>query len=235
MSMLTNTPMAFIRKQRLTGDVYAFHFKPARPLPHTAGQHGFLQVPGYWLPKPFSLASAPEDDEVVIATHVHANSPYKQALAALQPGAMVHVRGPVFSFVLRPADTDVVFLAQGIGITPYRSLLRHIAVAAPAVRAKLIHVDSGSHVFKDETMQLASAALYPDGKEAFAAAVRATVAAQPGARYYISGSVAFIAATTQQLRQQGIVARQIKRDWFLGYDHPKTLLRSARLLLFPKR
>lgn len=222
--------MTFVGKQHISGDVYAFSFRPAQPLPHTAGQHGFLAVRGGLIAKPFSIASAPEDDEVMIATHVHANSRYKQALAKLQPGDKVKMRGPVFNFVLPRGVPQVVFLAQGIGITPYRSLLRHIANYTFPIQSTLLHVSAEPHIFADETRALATRAEYPATRKAFARQLQATVAEQPSALYYISGSVAFLASTTQQLKQAGVPAAHIKKDWFLGYDSPKALLQSLLLL-----
>ena len=215
--MLTTTSMIFVGKDHIKDDIYLFRFKPAQPLPHRAGQHGLLKVPGFWLPKPFSLASAPEDDEVVIATHVRAASRYKQAMGRLQPGDRVRLQGPALRFVLDGRLTDVVFVAQGIGITPFRSLLRHVQLAGIPVHTTLIHVDPDQPVFGEELTALAQEAFYPASRDAFRAQLQQTAGEHPEAVYFLSGSGAFVRSAAKQLKAAGIASRSIKRDWFLGY------------------
>jgi ferredoxin-NADP reductase len=75
-----------------------------------------------------SVVSSPTDEGVLaLATRLR-DSAFKRSLAELPEGAEVDVEQPKGSFVL-PEDTDphYVFLAGGIGITPFRSMLRYIA------------------------------------------------------------------------------------------------------------
>jgi ferredoxin-NADP reductase len=217
MSLATNTPMEFINKKHEKGDVYSFHFRPLRKLPHKAGQHGFLSVPGARLFKPFSLASAPEDNEVVIGTHVHAHSKYKQALDHLEPGDTVKLRGPAFNFTIKKNATQLVFLAQGIGITPFRSILRHINIKRLDIETTLIHVEKDGHVFGNETRQLASHAYYPDKSQEFKKQLQKTLLEQPDATYYISGANSFLKTTVAELAEAGIKKSNMRRDKFVGY------------------
>ena len=75
----------------------------------------------------FSLVSEPFDDRLTVATRMR-DSPFKRALKALPIGGAVQIRGPNGSMSL---DGDVtrpaVFLAGGIGITPFVSMLRQQA------------------------------------------------------------------------------------------------------------
>src|SRR5688572_6492251 len=75
----------------------------------------------------FSIVSAPFEDELVVATRMR-DSPFKRALGALAVGSLIAIEGPFGSLVLhnnrkRPA----VFIAGGIGITPFMSILRQAA------------------------------------------------------------------------------------------------------------
>jgi ferredoxin-NADP reductase len=217
MPILPSTRLHFIARDHIRDDVYALRFRPERPLRHRAGQHGLLIVPGTYKIKPFSLASSPADDEVVIATHIRSKSSYKRALDRLQPGDTVRLLGPAFWFVLQPDVHDVVFLAQGIGITPFRSMLRHIDQSSVPVKTTLIHIDTGPALFGKETSRLATKAWYPTARPAFAAQLQQTLGEHPEAVYYLSGSVGFVRAARAQLIAAGIPARHIKHDWFLGY------------------
>jgi ferredoxin-NADP reductase len=75
----------------------------------------------------FSIASAPHEIELVIATRMR-DTAFKRVLKAMPAGGRVSLRGPAGKFTLDGADArPAVFLAGGIGITPFVSMLRHAA------------------------------------------------------------------------------------------------------------
>jgi ferredoxin-NADP reductase len=77
----------------------------------------------------FSLASAPHEDGLTIATRMR-KSAYKQPLAAAAPGAKVRIVGPRGTMSLHDEpDRAIVMIAGGIGITPFISVLRSEAEA----------------------------------------------------------------------------------------------------------
>jgi ferredoxin-NADP reductase len=72
-----------------------------------------------------SIASAPHEAELMIATRMR-DSGFKRALSALAIGSEVDVQGPFGDFtLLHGTGRPAVFLAGGIGITPFRSIIRH--------------------------------------------------------------------------------------------------------------
>jgi ferredoxin-NADP reductase len=74
----------------------------------------------------FSLVSAPYETELVIATRMR-DTAFKRVLKSMPAGGRVSLRGLAGKFTLDGADTrPAVFLAGGIGITPFvRRLPRH--------------------------------------------------------------------------------------------------------------
>jgi ferredoxin-NADP reductase len=73
----------------------------------------------------FSIASSPFDKELVVATRMR-NTVFKQTISSLPIGSRARIEGPMGSFTLhnntaRPA----VFLAGGIGIAPFLSMLSY--------------------------------------------------------------------------------------------------------------
>lgn len=71
----------------------------------------------------FSLSGAPRETELTIATRMR-DSQFKRVLAALPVGARVQLEGPFGSFTLdEDRNRPAVFIAGGIGITPFRSIL----------------------------------------------------------------------------------------------------------------
>ena len=215
MSIFSTTELEFAELRQEEGGVHSFVFTPLARLPYAAGQHGLLTLPGGGT-KPFSLASAPEDAEVVIGTRLQSNSAFKQALANLQPGQRVSFRGPLLNFTLKDAPRQVVLLAQGVGVTPFRSMLRHVELAQLDRRTTLIQVGDG-HAYRTDTETLATTAVYPTDREGFRLAVGEAVALQPEARYYLSGSGRFVTETNATLTALGVRRQQIKKARFLGY------------------
>jgi ferredoxin-NADP reductase len=75
-----------------------------------------------------TVATSPTEKGVLgLATRIR-DTAFKRSLAEMPEGAAVDVEQPKGSFLL-PEDTSksYVFLAGGIGITPFRSMLRYIA------------------------------------------------------------------------------------------------------------
>jgi NAD(P)H-flavin reductase len=70
----------------------------------------------------FSLASAPHEGELLVAMRT-GDSTFKRALKGLGDGAKVEVEGPYGALCRVDAARPAVFLAGGIGITPFRSMI----------------------------------------------------------------------------------------------------------------
>ena len=72
----------------------------------------------------FSIASAPHEPLLLIATRMR-NTAFKRVLATMPIGTHVEVEGPFGDLILHHDEgRAAVFLAGGIGITPFRSILR---------------------------------------------------------------------------------------------------------------
>ena len=75
----------------------------------------------------FSIVSAPHEGGLVIATRMR-DTAFKRVLKAMPAGGRVSLRGPAGLFTLDPVDArPAVFLAGGIGVTPFVSMLREAA------------------------------------------------------------------------------------------------------------
>ncbi|WP_390911301.1 FAD-dependent oxidoreductase [Pseudosulfitobacter sp. SM2401] len=71
-----------------------------------------------------SIASAPHEADLTVITRLR-DSAFKQALQALPEGTDLQVAGPLGSFTRAEGqDRPSVFLAGGIGITPFLSMIR---------------------------------------------------------------------------------------------------------------
>jgi len=132
--------MLILRHRETIADhTMAFHFGKPAHFQFIAGQALNLtlvtppQTDAEGDTRTFTIASAPEDDEIVIATRLR-DTAFKRVLASVPIGTHVQAEGPDGSFTLQPdASVPAVFLTGGIGITPFRSIIRD------AVARKLAH------------------------------------------------------------------------------------------------
>ena len=117
----------------------AFQFEKPPHFVFKAGQYIDLTITGSQhgsgeLTHTFSIASSPGEKELLVTTRMRITD-FKEALSALPIGSAVRIEGPMGSFCLhnntaRPA----VFLAGGIGIAPFLSMVSHAAPARGGVR-----------------------------------------------------------------------------------------------------
>lgn len=126
-SSTTYTTKLLAREKEAEGTT-TFHFERPAGFQFKAGQAIYLTLPASvgadskGRMRTFSLSSSPHDPDLTITTRV-GNSAFKKALQALPLGSDIEFAGPYGDMVLeetRPA----VFIAGGIGITPFRSMIR---------------------------------------------------------------------------------------------------------------
>lgn len=206
--------MIFIDKVHEGGDIYTFNFKKPKDFNYKAGQHGLWIQASFTRPHPFTLSSSPEEEYVSFSTHIRLGSRYKQKLASLTAGDKMYLLGPILDFSFKDDVHEYVFLAQGIGITPFRSMLLHAKDSILPVTTTLIHVENEPHTFRQLTSSCATVSHYPTTPGEFQGLVKDQ---SKKATYYISGSPGFISSVKELLSEQGIDKNHIKTDSFLGY------------------
>jgi ferredoxin-NADP reductase len=131
---------------------------------HQAGQHVDVRLTaedGYQAQRSYSIASPPEQAEVVLTVERLEDgevSPY--LVDVLLPGDRLEVRGPIGGyFTWTAAETQPLFLvAGGSGIVPLMAMLRHRARAGSTTPARLLYSSrSYEHIiYREELERLAS-------------------------------------------------------------------------------
>jgi ferredoxin-NADP reductase len=105
-----------------------------------------------------TVVTSPTEGVLGLATRIR-DTAFKRSLVEMPEGASVDVEQPKGSFVL-PEDTSkqYVFVAGGIGITPFRSMLRYIADKGLDYDITLVYSnrDVESTAFLDELKELES-------------------------------------------------------------------------------
>jgi ferredoxin-NADP reductase len=122
------TPLT--KREEVAEETMAFHFAKPTDFQFRAGQSidmTLLNPPESDAEgniRTFTLASPPFESDLMIATRMR-DTAFKRVLRKAALGFEVKIEGPSGSFVLhRRAEKPAVFLAGGIGITPFLSIIR---------------------------------------------------------------------------------------------------------------
>ena len=185
----------------------------------------------------FSIASAPFEDRLTVATRMR-DSAFKRALAALPADAALQLEGPSGSLTLHgDASRPAVFIAGGIGVTPFRSILRQAARDRPARRLVLLYANHRPEdaAWLEELKSLESG--WPDFRllpvmtamdrsphfwPGLAGRIDAHMLKSAGAGlsrpvYYAAGAPGMVAAMRSVLNDCGVEDDDIRSEDFHGY------------------
>ena len=118
---------------------------PDWPGGYRAGQHVDVRLTaedGYQAQRSYSIASAPEDEHLVLTVERLEDgevSPY--LVEELRPGDELELRGPIGGYFVwvQELGGPLVLVAGGSGIVPLRSMLRHWAATSRAVPVRLLY------------------------------------------------------------------------------------------------
>lgn len=150
--------------RQLTHDVRELTFRLREPvaLDFVAGQYLNFRVPAPDKPKPvsrlYSIDSAPSERGIVRLVYNYVGGPGTAFLQGLAVGGAVHFKAPFGHFVLQAESTrDILMVATGTGIVPFRSMLQeHLAAGMPRTVTLLWGVRSQRDLYyQDELAALA--------------------------------------------------------------------------------
>jgi ferredoxin-NADP reductase len=210
-------------RRHLTGNIWSFIFDPDTPLTWTAGQFIRVNLPH---PRPddegtmrhFTVSSAPYEQHIEIVTRLTGTT-FKQALDQLRPrDTMALISLPAGDFIWQPSPRPLVFVAQGIGVTPFRSILRQRHHDGLPLSAHLFHTNSSPDIpFEQELAGLSrsSELTITYLKEPVTPELLAqTLPDLSTSTIYVSGPRSFISLLTAPYN---LPAGQLKQDFFPGY------------------
>jgi NAD(P)H-flavin reductase len=151
------------RTRKLTHDVREIELTLAEPgaIVFAPGQFVSFEVdrPGAGTPatRPYSIASSSGRRQAIdlVLNHV-AGGPGSEYLFGLNDGDVTSFKGPFGSFVLRDSARDLLLVATGTGIAPFRSMLWSLADSSSS-RAMTLFWGLRSErdvYYQDELLQL---------------------------------------------------------------------------------
>jgi ferredoxin-NADP reductase len=181
-----------------------------------------------------SLATSPTEKGFVgLATRIR-DSAFKRTLAELEVGDEVQVEEPKGSFLL-PEDTaeEYVFVAGGIGISVFRSMLRYIADTGAPYRVTLVYSnrDAASTAFLDELEELESRleglrvvlvmtddpTWEGETRQLDADVLAELVGGLEGKTFLVAGPPQMAEAVSESLQSAGLPEDSVLTDSFSGY------------------
>ena len=180
------------------------------------------------------IVTSPTEQGVVgLATRLR-DTAFKRTLAELQPGDEVQVEEPKGSFLLpEDASQPYVFIAGGIGITVFRTMLRYVADTGEPYEITLLYSnrDRESTAFLDELGELEGQ--IPDLRvvltmtdddawegehrridEGF---LRDHVGDLSRSAFLVAGPPAMAEGVSELVRSLGVPEERVKMDRFAGY------------------
>jgi predicted ferric reductase len=221
--------------RRLSPELLEIRLRPtAAPLRFTPGQ--FVYVSFHDDPQgthrcgvpreshPFSLASAPSEKELRL--FVKALGDYTTSLQAIEPGALARIEGPhgrLFARAPHDAGARQLFIAGGIGITPFLGLLR--AEAPTNIRADVHYYAKSAEaaLFREElralehrhpALRVFTHVEEEEGLPSLAAIERVSGPASTWGGIVLCGPPAMQRLLRRQMKRAGVPRRRLRTEEF---------------------
>lgn len=234
-----------VKKEKSAKDVMTFYFDRTK-VPNydfLPGQYNRVIIPDVkddprGNSRMFSIASSPTSKEFLMITTKISDSKFKQTFASLSEGDTVQFFGPVGRFVLDEKETGShVFLAGGIGLTPFHSMLMYAAdtmlsaefilIVSFSTPEEMIYFEeikalSENHPNIHIIYSLTQADKVPSDWKGETGRINADMISKhvpnhKDALFYICGSQVVTKALEEVVLQMNIKAENIRKEQFVGY------------------
>lgn len=222
--------LKLIDKKKISGNIISFIFKPGKKLRWKAGQYLIYSLPHE--PRDlrgkmrfFTISSAPYEKNPVITTKIgNMSSTFKKTLDKLKIGMEIEAKGPDGDFVIGDLDKNYIFIAGGIGITPFISIIRELDFRKKPINVTLLYENKTKDItFKDELDKIAD--LHPEFKLRYLISsvrinqeyLKNIIGDFRDYIFYVSGPDPMVEATVKLLKDLDTPEENIKEDYFSGY------------------
>jgi ferredoxin-NADP reductase len=152
------------------------------------------------------------------------SSTFKKTLKGLKIGDEIEVSDLDGDFTVDDPKQEYVFIAGGIGITPFRAILKDAEHAGKPLRATLLYANRKEIVAYKKELE-AMTQRNPNfqinyifsPKRIDERMIREMVPDLKKPLFYVSGPEPMVESLGKILKQLGVPAKRIKQDWFPGY------------------
>ena len=205
-----------------------FEYKP--------GQHAIVELDtgGQESNRPLSIASSPTEDFILLSTKI-SQSPFKKSYAGLKAGDKVNLMGPLGTFFLDEGAKHIVLMGGGIGITPFRSMIKYASDKSLPIKITLIYSNRNPNeiCYKDEwplfekenkNLKVINTITEPEFANwgGRVGRINETLIKEfsddfGNTLFYICGPPAMVDALLQILKSMSVPAKNIRIEKFAGY------------------
>lgn len=214
--------------------IHTFWFRPKKPVNNVPGQFTELYLPhknpdNRGQKRWFTIYSSPTEELVAITTKiVPESSSYKKALQAITPGTELQFAEPMGDFIL-PVDKTIplVFVAGGIGVTPFRSIVRWLQDKGESRDIQLLYAARNESELVErplfDKLQTQYMLSQPSPTwsgltgQLTADKIQEPTAISPETHVYLSGPEKMVEGLTKDLITKGLPKHQVITDYFPGY------------------
>lgn len=235
--------LSLVKVDKISSSIYNFSFKSSEKLKFSAGQYLEWTLPHKKVDirgnrRFFTVASSPTEQEIMFGARItDDSSSFKKALLDLDKNNVISAGALAGDFVLPEDKTKkLVFLAGGIGITPFRSMIKYLIDTNDKRDIVLMHTCSRGDdfvyesVFREafEKIGLKTICLLTEKEgvpkdfkgevgEMTHELIEKNIPDYKKRVFYISGANAMVNAYESLLKSMGIKNSQIITDYFSGY------------------
>ncbi len=235
--------LKFKQKLKVGSTVYEFIFESNKKLRFKAGQYlewtlPHVHVDGRGNRRYFTIASAPTEDEVRLGVKVFdVSSSFKRALSAMQVGDPIAASQLSGEFTLpKNKKEKIVLIAGGIGVTPYRSMIKYLIDKGEKRDIVLLYACSSADdfaykdLFDEATRKIGLKVVYiitnsknvPQGWHGAtgyidASMLREYIEDYTSRKFYLSGPQKMVTSYYDTLIKMGLNRSNIVTDYFPGF------------------
>ena len=231
-----------LEKRQAGSDIIDFLFAPGKRFAFAPGQYMEWTLPHKKTDargnrRYFTIASSPTENTLRLGVRFYQNgSSFKKAMLALEQNHQI-VGGQISGDFTLPKDKSqkLVFIAGGIGVTPFRSMLRYLIDTKEPRSIVMFYINKRVNeivyvdVFNQAQQELGVKMVYTLTDQASVPPnwqgrtgrldgemIRQDVPDFMERTFYLSGPHAMIVSYEKVLRSMGVPDKQIKKDFFPG-------------------
>ncbi len=233
-SMKRRLMLKLKEKKLISKETYEFTFTSDAPFTFTPGQYiewTLSEARAKTAPdnrgnrRYFTIASSPTEKELKLGVKFYTpSSTFKQHLLNMKEGEMI-AAGQLGGDFVMPKDTSkkLVFIAGGIGVTPFRSMVKYLSDSGEQRKVTLIYS------VKEEA-EIAYKDIFEEGAQKFGLrteclikdfltkeVVEKMVPDWKDCMFYLSGPNAMVENYKTMLLRMGLPRASIKTDYFPGF------------------
>jgi len=230
--------LTFMKKQKIAKDTYTFCFmRPEKDFHFSPGQYLSLIINNgaHTLSHDFSIASSPHEKKFILITTKKGTSEFKEMLFNLQCGNQIQSSKPAGGFILDGHDSvPTVFLAGGIGIVPFFSMIQYTLqkkmqtpitlLASFGTKEEMMYstellliAKKHPHIVVVYTLTKVDKLWRGETGRISEVLVKKYVGNLTLPIYYVAGSPDFVVNMEEMLEKAGVNINNIRTEQFTGY------------------